>query len=216
MSVHSYLALLAFEMVLNVTRTLAKPRRRRAKQVRSQASVGAVLEAAAQVLLHEGYAAATTNRIAARAGVSIGTLYQYFGDKEAVFAALIEREVAIAGPVFEAMHIDPEQRLEDSLARLLNALRRAQPHGPELYRQLDHVPNKLLRKRIHEQNEQMMAFVRQLLEAYRGSLAVDDLDLAAFLLVHATSGIALGASPDLYGERLSKEVARLFARYLEG
>lgn len=183
--------------------------------MRSQASVDAVLESAAQVLLHEGYAAATTNRIAARAGVSIGTLYQYFGDKDAVFAALIEREVAIAGPVFEAMRIDTEQPLEASLFRLLNALRRAQPRGPELYRQLDHVPNTLLRKRLGEQNQQVLTFVRQLLEAYRATLTVDDLDLAAFLLVNATSGIALGASPELYGERLSAELARLFARYLE-
>jgi AcrR family transcriptional regulator len=47
------------------------------------------LQAAAQVLLHEGVAGFNTNRIAERAGVSIGTLYQYFPDKQAVLDRLL-------------------------------------------------------------------------------------------------------------------------------
>ena len=53
----------------------------------------AVLEAAAQVFEAYGYAAGTTNRIAERAGVSIGTLYQYFPSKEALVVALLERHI---------------------------------------------------------------------------------------------------------------------------
>ena len=51
----------------------------------------AILEAAAQVFERHGYAAGTTNRIAERAGVSIGTLYQYFPSKEAIVVALVRR-----------------------------------------------------------------------------------------------------------------------------
>jgi AcrR family transcriptional regulator len=53
-----------------------------------------VLAAAAQVFEARGYAAGTTNRIAERAGVSIGTLYQYFPSKEALAVALLERHLA--------------------------------------------------------------------------------------------------------------------------
>ncbi len=60
-------------------------------QERSRATVEAILEAAAQVLEQQGYAASTTNAIAKRAGVSIGSLYEYFPDKNAVFAALKEK-----------------------------------------------------------------------------------------------------------------------------
>lgn len=56
-------------------------------------TVDAVLEAAAQVFETHGYAAGTTNRIAERAGVSIGTLYQYFPNKEALAVALLERHL---------------------------------------------------------------------------------------------------------------------------
>lgn len=52
----------------------------------------AIVEAAFQVLAKEGEVALTTNRIAERAGVSIGSVYQYFRDKDAVLSALINRE----------------------------------------------------------------------------------------------------------------------------
>ena len=62
-------------------------------QRRSKATVEALLEGAAQVFETRGYAAGTTNRIAEAAGVSIGTLYQYFPSKEALAIALLERHI---------------------------------------------------------------------------------------------------------------------------
>jgi AcrR family transcriptional regulator len=61
-------------------------------QPRSAQTVEAILEGAAQVLEERGLEAYTTNAVAARAGVSIGSLYQYFPTKDAVTVALIERE----------------------------------------------------------------------------------------------------------------------------
>jgi len=66
--------------------------RRTPVQDRSRTTVAIILEAAAQVFSAHGYAA-TTNQIAARAGVSIGTLYQYFADKDALLVGLAERHV---------------------------------------------------------------------------------------------------------------------------
>ena len=65
--------------------------RKRPIQRRSQATVDAILDAAAQVLRKKGYAKTTTNGIAERAGVSIGSLYEYFPNKDAVFATLQEK-----------------------------------------------------------------------------------------------------------------------------
>lgn len=69
--------------------------RRRPSQARSRDKVAYLLQAAAQVFRAEGYNA-TTNRIAERAGVSIGTLYEYFPNKEALLLALAERHVSEA------------------------------------------------------------------------------------------------------------------------
>lgn len=65
--------------------------RKRPRQARSRATFDAILEAAAQVLARDGYAATTTNAIAERAGVSIGSVYEYFPGKDAIFACLRER-----------------------------------------------------------------------------------------------------------------------------
>ncbi|MEU2034523.1 TetR/AcrR family transcriptional regulator [Nocardia amamiensis] len=70
--------------------------RRIPRQQRSREMVDTLLEAAAQMFSREG-PAATTNRIAERAGVSIGTLYQYFPNKHALLSVLAERHVAEAG-----------------------------------------------------------------------------------------------------------------------
>lgn len=68
--------------------------RRRPAQARSQHTVDAILEATALMAAEHGEAALNTNAIAERAGVSIGTLYQYFPSKEAIVGDLVRRERA--------------------------------------------------------------------------------------------------------------------------
>ncbi len=77
--------------------------RKRPVQDRSRETVGYVLEAAAQLFGELGYGGTTTNRVAERAGVSIGTVYQYFPNKDALISALAERHVAAAGEGFTAL-----------------------------------------------------------------------------------------------------------------
>src|SRR6202020_3583519 len=65
--------------------------RKNASQERSRLTVDALLEATARILVKEGFDKASTNRIAEVAGVSVGSLYQYFPGKEALVVAVIER-----------------------------------------------------------------------------------------------------------------------------
>ncbi|MGW6724621.1 TetR/AcrR family transcriptional regulator [Nocardia sp. NPDC055029] len=84
---------------------MSRPRKT-PRQQRAKNTVDTLLEAAAQVFSREG-ATATTNRIAERAGLSIGTLYQYFPNKQAMLHTLAERHL-----------IDGAQRLSEVFARL--------------------------------------------------------------------------------------------------
>ena len=68
--------------------------RKQPRQARSLATVEAILEAAARVLAERGYAATNTNLVAERAGVSVGSLYQYFPNKDSLITALHERHAA--------------------------------------------------------------------------------------------------------------------------
>jgi AcrR family transcriptional regulator len=89
--------------------------RKSPRQARAQATVAAIVEAAARILLERGQAALTTNRIAARAGVSVGSLYQYFPNKLAVVRALLERELARAESARPARLDDPACSLHERL-----------------------------------------------------------------------------------------------------
>ncbi|MDX2008710.1 MAG: TetR/AcrR family transcriptional regulator [Myxococcaceae bacterium] len=79
----------------------SRPRVRRPKQARSKATVDAVMEATARILERDGLAGFTTNKVAARAGVSIGSLYEYFDSKDAILRAWCERYVATVRAVID-------------------------------------------------------------------------------------------------------------------
>lgn len=72
-----------------------KPRKRPV-QTRSRLTVEAILDSAARVFAERGFAGGTTNHIAERAGVSVGSLYQYFPNKDAILMGLMERHLAQA------------------------------------------------------------------------------------------------------------------------
>lgn len=194
----------------------AKRPRRHAKQERSRATVEALLEAAARVLAAKGYAGATTNRIAATAGASVGTLYEYFANKEAVFDALIQQEIARLVAAIEAEAIDPDAPLGATLRRVLGVAMSAMRHGPDLVRALEQVPGAVFRRRLVVARRSVVALTRRLLEVRRHELRVDDLDLAAFLVVSTAEGIGVNASREQFGDRLAGEVATLLTFYLTG
>lgn len=199
-----------------MSRTAPKPARRRAKQPRAQQTIAAVLEAAAQVLQREGYARATTNRIAERAGVSVGTLYQYFADKEQIFDALIGREIEGLLGVLQRVAFDPKDSIADSLRHLLQLLVRARPDAPLLYRSLEHVPNALFRRRVADARGRVIGWVREFLALHQNEIRVRDLDVAAFVVVAAAEGIAVGANPEFYRSKGAEELTMMFTRYLTG
>src|SRR5258708_20678429 len=131
-------------------RTPPKVLRRRAKQERSQTTVDAILEAAARVLMRHEYAASSTNRIAEVAGVSVGTLYQYFRNKDEVFDALILRERARILRVIEDEPLHAREPLHAKLRRFLRLVLHSIPYDPQIFRRLEHVPNPVLRRRARQ------------------------------------------------------------------
>lgn len=96
---------------------------RRPRQQRSQATVDAILEATARILETHGLAGLTTNKVAARAGVSIGSLYEYFDSKEALVRAWCERYVQRVREVVDGLfdRLEP-QALEDAVMPFLDGV----------------------------------------------------------------------------------------------
>lgn len=79
-------------------------------QERSRQTVEALIEATARTVAEHGWAQTTTNHIAECAGVSVGSLYQYFENRQQLFAALIEREISVV-----------TQRLDEQIPIMLKA-----------------------------------------------------------------------------------------------
>ena len=109
--------------------------RKTPRQSRATDTVAAIVEGAAHILERDGFAGYTTNAIAERAGVSIGSLYQYFPSKDAITTALIERElITLVDDVRAAVAIaDPTT----ALRALIAAAVRHQRRRPTLARLLD-------------------------------------------------------------------------------
>lgn len=95
--------------------------RKSPRQTRSAVTVDAIFEAAIQVLLSDGPARLTTTRVARRAGVSVGTLYQYFPNKRALLFATLERHLAMIVDAVEAacleQHGAPAARMAEAVVQ---------------------------------------------------------------------------------------------------
>jgi AcrR family transcriptional regulator len=109
-------------------------KRRRPKQLRAIQTVEAVLDAVARILKRGGVDAVTTNRIAKVAGVSIGSVYQYFPDKRAIFVALHQRHVEFMARVVEdALLAHASLPLPDLAHAMIDAMVDAHAKDAELH-----------------------------------------------------------------------------------
>lgn len=104
---------------MRVSKRSSDSKRRAPAQRRAKATVEAVLDAVSRILRKEGVAAVTTNRIAAIAGVSIGSVYQYFADKRAIFLALRERHAEEMTRLIETTLVEHASSKLDAIVRAL-------------------------------------------------------------------------------------------------
>jgi AcrR family transcriptional regulator len=120
-----------------MTAALALQPRKDPVQNRSRAMVETIVEAAARVLETEGAAGFNTNAVAARAGVSVGSLYQYFPGKQALVAELSRRGAETLLAALEAAADRSGSDLEGDIRRLARAAVAWQGARPDLARALD-------------------------------------------------------------------------------
>ncbi|QUD87426.1 TetR/AcrR family transcriptional regulator [Phenylobacterium montanum] len=153
-------------------------------QGRSRAMVETIVEAAARVLEEAGAAGFNTNAVAARAGVSVGSLYQYFPGKQALVAELSRRgaETLLAdlAAAVEAAEAAPEGSLREDVRRLAQAAIAWQCRRPALERALDQMEAGLdLPTDARGTASQIQALIVRLIGRRLPGLAPDALSVAA-------------------------------------
>lgn len=204
-------------------RPLTNPRKH-ASQARSRATVDALIEATARILVKESFDRASTNRIAEEAGVSIGSLYQYFPSKEALVAAVIDRHheelMQVAHRVLAKVAALP---LEQAVRALVTVAMEAHRIDPKLHRVLaEQIPRTGKLKHVEGFRRENYALFRTYLEGHRGEIRAVDLKLAAFVCVtsiEALTHTAVLHHPEVLAEQatvtLVDEATRLIVRYLQ-
>jgi AcrR family transcriptional regulator len=194
--------------------------RKAPRQARAEATVDAILQATARVLVKLGYDRASTNRIAAEAGVSVGSLYQYFPSKEALVAALIDRHmtqmVELFERHFEELSAAPLPVVAHAMVRVMLEAHRI---DPKLHKVLvEQVPRVGRLNRLNEIESRVGGRIRGYLAAHADEIRPQDLDLATFLCVYTVEGLTHAAvleHPEyLQDDKLAQEITALLLRYV--
>lgn len=196
--------------------------RKEASQDRSKQTVDAILRATARILVKEGYDRASTNKIADLAGVSIGSLYQYFPNKEAIVAALLDSHMSeMTELLIRAAAESAAWPLERAARHIIEAMIAAHRVDPELHKVfVEQLPRFGRLDRVHSLEKEGLALVRAYLQIHHAEIKVRDLDTAAFVVVHAVESLTHAAvllHPELLeSDRLIDETTAMVVRYLRG
>jgi len=205
---------------MTLSKNAVKPRKL-PTQARSRATYDAILKATAQILAGEGVDSLNTNRVAEVAGASIGSLYQYFPNKESMMQALIdryaERFVQHLSGYLADLGQDPAGGAIRTYVKAMLAVPR---QDPELHRAFVLVVFKLGHQSIRKLEEQLMFIVRAYLETQKHRILPKNLDLATFILVttlESVTNIALLKHPEyVASEEFEIELSNIITRYLVG
>ena len=195
--------------------------RRSPVQERAQATVEAMLDAAIKLLKRGGASSITTNRIAVTAGVSIGSVYQYFPNKRAIFIALHERHIRqVDNMIRQCLTHGADATLEAFVALLLDGMIEVHRADPEL--------SDLLQAEVPQSAEgtpglsvRLHAPVRKMLASRSRELGrAGNLDMQAFFLSNMIEAfghaIVLRRPAGVSLARAKAETLRAILAYLQG
>lgn len=197
-------------------RTPVKPRKM-PTQARSRATVDAIMQAATYILTKVGWEGLTTNAIAERAGVNIGSLYQFFPNKEAVIAELQRRHAAATRTdLLKVLQVLPEQpSLRDALTLIVEMIVAEHRVAPALHKAI----HEELPRTVRQLEDDKNSLQRQFADVLRPFMKnVPDPDLSIYLMgiaAHAIIHTVTADQPRLLAQpAFIPEVVILLENYL--
>ncbi|MBI5514598.1 MAG: TetR family transcriptional regulator [Deltaproteobacteria bacterium] len=204
------------------SRDAPRPGRRVPTQARSRARYDRILEAAAEEFAARGVDASTVDDIAARAGTSVGSVYQFFPNKQALYGAIASRYLARARELFEhwfsvamAPEGPPWEALVDLTVDAFAALDRDGPAFRAIWGNLPHAAQAL--GEAYAINREIAARVALLLERHAPTLHPARRDLVATTVVETMTAllfVAARAEDPPFSDAMVAEAKVLLKRYL--
>lgn len=191
--------------------------RKEPRQARSRATVATIVQAGARILSDEGWAGFTTNRVAELAGVSIGSLYQYFPDKLSLVDAIRRRHLDDSIAVVRSIRADGLPAAEFA-TQLVRAVVATHSVYPGLHRVLlDEAPSSDEYRDPHSEFEiEYLACYAQAVATYQRRLPNEDDHAAARVISDAIDGVIHNAARRgaINDPAMQRELARLVTLYV--
>ncbi|WP_310481815.1 TetR/AcrR family transcriptional regulator [Chamaesiphon sp. VAR_48_metabat_403] len=190
------------------------------KQDRSRVTVEAILEATTRILVEEGYDKANTNRIAERAGISIGSLYQYFPNKESLMTALMEQHAREMVELIETkLNCLFDSPLEIVIPEIVTVVVAAHAINPRLHQVLsEEIPRSERSPQMNRADERIAQLLGAYLERWRDKISPQNINLTVFILsrtVDALCHAAVIEHPNFVSDsQFEREVSNLLLSYL--
>lgn len=184
--------------------------RRKAKQTRSIVTTNAILMAAAEVLEDFGYNRATTDRIAERAGVSIGSVYQYFGNKLELFERVFDRQSDLIVTGLQSYRIDESIPPSANLQKLLDISQGNMTPGQ--FRELGRIPE--LKGRIAHVSEVVLSAIAEFVGHFHPQLPDKDRRIKAELIGASAQSLGLMRRDKKHHAALLKEFYVMINKYI--
>ncbi|MEI3775644.1 TetR/AcrR family transcriptional regulator [Pectobacterium brasiliense] len=186
-------------------------------QARSRATVEAIMQSATYILTKVGWEGLTTNAIAEKAGVNIGSLYQFFPNKEAIIAELQRRHaVDTQTELLQTLDILPQQRsLRDALSLVVEGIITEHRIAPAMHKAIhEELPGSV--RHIADDKQKLHKLFSDALKPFMKN--VPDPELSVYLMgiaLHAIVHTVTADRPDLLKQQhLVTEIVTLFENYL--
>jgi len=189
-------------------------------QPRSFALLDSILESTSKLMLSLGYKNTTTNKIADKAGVSIGSIYQYFKDKDSVALTLFDKIINDNGDSFQKKLLEqPDLSLNEKLDVLIeHIVDMFIEKKPILDLLFSYAPRFQTSQLVVRSRVKAIQSIATLLSAHAEELAGQDASLASEVIVNAIMGVIhwhiLNHQSQLNRESLIRELRALAKRYI--
>ncbi|MGZ3771681.1 MAG: TetR/AcrR family transcriptional regulator [Bdellovibrio sp.] len=186
-------------------------------QERSRQTVATILNACSRLLLTDGFYEMTTDKIAKEAGVSIGSLYQFFGNKESVVQAMIkniyEEDKSILAEKMRALPpMSAEERVKAMVSILIDMGRR----NAELRAKLTTIVYYVMDPSYISET---LRFIQDTVRSYLPQIPGRDMEKVSYMLVNAFVGLmnnmAIDKPEAIHNPAIVQEISQLFIKYLD-
>lgn len=194
---------------------------RKPQQQRAQATVNAIVEAGFIAMAERGPAATTTRQIADIAGVGVGSLYEYFENKEAIFSAMSERFVADTVTLIRSqMGTLARMPIKDAVHHMLNSFRTfLQENDGRYLNCIQYAMTLDFERYIDPLQKTLSELVTQYLMNHPDTLRVRDIPTMSYIMIHGGIFAVIrhlsDPSPPITFDQLVEGLARMVAHYTE-